>query len=322
MHSLSKLIPVAALAAGIALGPTLVAAKDVTLAVMPAGMDTFGTAVARGFSEEAKVLGFEPVVIDSQWSAEKMSNGIDDLIVQGVDGIAILPIDSVAATSWVDKLVDAKIPVIGAGSLIGDPAKMKQTDVYPGLAAYVNADEIATASLAGELAAKVLPKDRKAKIVIIEGAPGYAVNDYRQEGFEQGLKKAGVDYEIVADQPTDWSVEKGEAVCQNILTANPDVDIIFTTADPMAVGCANAVTQMGSKAQVMATAGGMKIGNDAIASGAMLASTCFKPETMGRLAARALYEAATKPDTPKGKFVSYDAPVVTRDTLSGCVAEW
>ena len=311
-----------ALAASVALVATMATAQEIKLAVMPAGMDTFGSAVARGFSDEAAKLGFTPVVIDSQWSAENQANAIDDLLVQGINGIGLLPIDSVASMAWVDKLVEAKVPVVSGGSSVGDPAKYGQTDVYAGLAAFVNVDEIKSAGVVGDMVAKMLPTDGSAQVAIVQGAPGYAANDYRKQGFIAALDKSGVKYTVVADQPTDWSVEKGEAVCQNILTANPDVNVIFTTADPMAVGCANAAASMGSKAAIVDTAGGMKIGNDAITAGTMLASTCFKPETMGRMMAQALYEEVTKPGTHKGEFIAYDPPLVTKDTLGDCVPEW
>jgi len=322
MQNLTKRFGIAVLATGLAVAATIASAKEIKLAVMPAGMDTFGSAVARGFTEEAKTLGFTPVVIDSQWSPEKQANAIDDLMIQGINGVGLLPIDSIASMGWVDKLVAAKIPVVAGGSLIGNPAKVGQTYVYPGLAAFVNVDEIATAGIVGAMVAKSLPSDGSAKIAIVEGAPGYAVNDYRKQGFLGALDKSGVKYTVVADQPTDWSVEKGEAVCQNILTATPNVNVIFTTADPMAVGCAKAAASMKAKAAVVATAGGMKIGNDAITAGTMLASTCYKPETMGRMIAKALFEEVTKPGAHKSEFIAYDPPLVTKGTLASCAAEW
>ncbi len=319
---MKKGIRLAAIAASIGLAAQVASADQISLAVMPAGMDTFGSAVARGFSDEAKKLGFNPVVIDSKWSAQNQANAVDDLMVQKIKGVGLLPIDSVASAVWVEKLVAAGIPVVSGGSSVGDPKKYGQTDVYPGLAAFVNVDEIEVAAKVGEYVAKGLPSGRAIKVAVVEGAPGYAVNDYRKQGFLKGLDKAGVKYTIVADQPTDWSVEKGESVCQNIMTANSDVDVIFATADPMAVGCANAGSSMGSKAAIVATAGGMKIGVGAIRSGAMLATSCYKPETMGRIIARTLYEEATKPGSHKGKFIAYDSPVVTKDTLGACSPEW
>lgn len=322
MKIYKNIISSATLATVLALGAGTLWAQEISLAVMPAGMDTFGSAVGRGFSARAEELGFRPIVIDSQWSAEKMSNGIDDLLVQGVKGIAILPIDSVVAMSWVDKLAEVGVPVVAAGSPVGDPDEVGQTGVYEGLRAFINVDEIETARTVGVFVGSTFASGKKVQVAVVEGPPGYAVNDYRRQGFLKGLADAGVDYQVVSQQPTNWSPEDGERVCQNILTANPDVDLIFATADPMAVGCAHAVHAMGGEAKVLASAGGMQIGNDEIVAGTMFASTCFKPETMGRIIAEVLFEAVSNPDSYQGEFVAYEAPLVTKDTIGDCIAEW
>jgi ribose transport system substrate-binding protein len=297
-------------------------AKDIVLAVMPAGMDTFGIAEARGFKQEAETLGARAIVVDSKWSVEKMANGIDDLIAQHVDAIALSPMDGVVSMGWVDKLVADKIPVVAMASLVGDPTKLKPTDVYPGLFAYVNHDDVQMGALSAGTIIPLLPAGKKAKIAVVEGATGFAVNDQRKAGFRAALDKAGVSYEVVADQPTDWSPEKAEAVCQNILTTHADVDVFFAVADPLAIGCSHAIAAAGSSAKVVSTAGGMKIGNAEIVAGTIAGSTCAKPETMGRLAAKAAYEAATNPKAVGGKYVPYEMIAITKNTVANCVPEW
>jgi len=205
---------------------------------------------------------------------------------------------------------------------VGDPAKVPVRQVYSKLTALVTTDDKFSGEQAGELAASLLPKGREAKIGIIEGAPGFAVVRQRTEGFEAGLARKGAKYKIVASQPTDWTPEKGEAVCQNLLTAHPDIDLIFSQADDMALGCARAIRSTGAKTKLVATGGGSKLGNDAIKNGELDGSVCTKPETIGRLSAKALYEAATKKDSPKAQFITYKMPIVTKATLAECPPEW
>jgi len=169
---------------------------------------------------------------------------------------------------------------------------------------------------------KTLPKDHVAKIAIIEGMPGAAVSPQRIEGFRAALDKAKLKYEIVASQPTDWTPEKGEAVCQNILTANPDVDLFFSVADDMAIGCSRALKSSGSKASLLATAGGSRMGYDAIKSGAIDGSVCTRPELIGRLMFKTLYAAVQNPKAAKAQFVTYDIPAIQKDNLSDCPVEW
>jgi len=316
-------VRMAAVVVGLSLCSTAVVAKDVTLGFVAAGMQyPFNVAVARGFQAEAKSLGVKSVVLDPKGSVEKQGNAIDDLISQKADGIASVVLDSVVAKTWVDRTTEAHIPFVAVAVPVGDPAAVEKKQVYPKLTALVNEDDVLAGQLAGELSATMLPKGRTAEIAIVEGAPGYSVVLQRTQGFKDGLAKAGAKYKIVASQPTDWTAEKGEAVCQNVLTAHPDLDLFYTQYDDLALGCGRAVRSMGSKAKIVAVSGGSKLGIDAVKSGDMAGTVCTKPETMGRLAAKALYDAINNKNPPKAQSVTYKLVTVTKANLSECPPEF
>jgi ribose transport system substrate-binding protein len=298
-------------------------AKEITLAYVAANLQyPYNVALGKGFQDAAKELGAKSIVLDPKGSVEKQGNAIDDLIAQKVDGITAIVMDSVVARAWVDRAAENNIPFVASAVQVGDPEKVPLRQVYPKLSALVTTDDVLIGVRAGELAATLLPKGRTAKIGVIEGAPGYSAVRQRRQGFDEALKKAGANYTIVASQPTDWTPEKGESVCQNILTAHPDLDMFFSQADDMAIGCARAIRAAGSKAKLIATGGGSRLGNDAIKNGEIDGSVCTDPVTIGRLAAKALYEAATNPKTAKARFITYDTPAITKATLSGCSASW
>lgn len=310
-------------ALALAAGTAGAADKQITIAYVAGSMQyPYNVAVAKGFQDVAKELGAKAVVLDPRGSVEKQGNAIDDLIAQKVDGISAILLDSVVAKTWVDRAAEHNIPFVAAAVQVGDPDKVPVRQVYRNLSALVTTDDVLAGARAGELAATLLPKDRVAKIGIIEGAAGYAVVRQRSEGFLQALDKAGAKYKVVASQPTDWTPEKGESVCQNILTANPDLDLFFSQADDMAIGCSRALRAANSKAKLVATGGGSHLGNAAIRNGEIDGSVCTNPETIGRLAAKALYEAITNKSTPKARFVTYDIPAVTKATLANCSADW
>ena len=321
MHKITRTIGLTVSAAALAMSTGAAIAKDVTIAYVANSMQfPYDAALGKGFQEECKKLGCKAIVIDPRASVERQGNAVDDLIAQKVDGIAMIATDAVVAVGWVDKLFGAKIPFVAAAAVIGDPDKIRQ--VNPKLTALVVTDDVVAGQRAGELAARLLPKGKVAKIGIVEGAPGFAVVRQRTEGFRKALDSAGVKYEIVASQPTDWTPAKGESVCQNIMTANPTLDMFFSHADDMALGCARAIKAANSKVKLVSTGGGSKLGNDAIASGEFDGSVCTKPGTLGRLAARALYEAATGKNTKMGQFVTYETPAITKANLSDCPPEW
>ena len=298
-------------------------AKDLVFGYLPASMEyPYNVQTAKGFEEAAAAAGVKTVIVDPRGSVEKQGNGIDDLIAQKVDAIGFLPLDSVVAESFVDKLNAANIPVAAIALQVGDSATRKVDDPYPGLSALVATDNFKAGYASGEMAAGLLPKDRKGKIAIVMGDPAYTIVKLDTEGFRAALDKAGANYEIVGEQPTKWTPDDGEKVCQNFLTATPDVDLIFSHADDMAIGCARAIAASSSKPILIATGGGSKLGHDAILAGEMYGSVCTRPKLLGELMFKALHEAVTKPDTPKGRFVSYDMPKITKETINSCPEQW
>lgn len=317
-----KRIMTFAIAFAMTLAAVSAQAKEITLGFSSNGLSyPFAAAIAKGFQDAAQKAGIKTIIVDSKGDVQKQANNIDDLIAQKVDGIAFHPLDSTVAQGWVDRCTDAKIPSVSVASQVGDPTKRNIKDVYEKLTALVTQDEIAAGQAAGELAAKLLPAGREAKIAIIEGAAGYAEVLQRTQGFEMGLKKAGAKYKVVASQPGDWSPEKGEAACQNILASNPDVDFFFNQADDMVVGCARAVRAAGSKAKLIGM-GGSKLAIAAIKAGEIDGTVCYKPEELGMLAFNSLYGTVTGKKPLKATFVTYHTPGVTLANVKECVGQW
>jgi ribose transport system substrate-binding protein len=299
-----------------------ISAEEVTLGYSSVGLSyPFAAAVAKGFETAAKQAGVKTVVLDAKGDVQKQANDIDDLIAQKVDGIAIMPLDSTVAQGWVDRASAHEIPTVGVASEIGDPHKRPIKQVYEKLAALVTQDEVMAGETAGTMAAPMLPKGRVANIAIVEGSAGFAEVSQRTQGFKEGLDKAGAKYKIVASQPGDWTSEKGQSTCQNILVAHPDVDLIFTQSDDMAVGCAVALRTASSNAKLIGM-GGSKLAINAIKTGDENGTVCYKPEEVGKLAFKALYGTVTKTSVSKAAFVSYDTPAITKANLASCVPQW
>jgi ribose transport system substrate-binding protein len=301
----------------------LAGSGSVALGYIPASLEyPYNVAVAHGFEVEARRLGARVMLIDPRGSVERQANGVDDLIAQGAQGVAVLPLDGLIARSWVDKVVGLGVPFVSVVTLVGDPRTTAWKNVYPKLSALVGMDNVVAGSRAGELAASLLSHGRPSKIAIIEGAAGYPQVEQRTQGFERALKTAGVEFEIVSSQPTDWTPEKGEAVCQNVLSSHPDVDLIFSQADDMALGCARALHASGSRALLVATGGGSRLGIAAIRSGDLDGSVCDDPTETGALAARALYEAVTKGGPGKAQLISVNPQSITKANVAVCKTPW
>ena len=296
-------------------------AQDLTFGYIPNNMAfPYNVALVDGFSQRAAEMGVNVVVLDSRMSMETQANQIDDLLLQEVDAIGFMPNDSVAVMSLIDKVVEAGVPIVATAVSVGDPAANPLDYVYPGLNALVTTNDVEAGRVAGRLAASLLPTDRTVKIGVVEGAPGFAVVQQRQDGFEEALTAAGIDFEIVASQPSDWTAESGEAICQNMLTATPDIDLFHSHADPMSVGCARALEAAGSAAFLVDSGGGSSLGMALVAAGESEGSACNAPFLLGQLTFDVLYAAVTDPDNAqKGQYISPEMVAVLPGNTNGCV---
>lgn len=278
----------------------------------------FAAAIARGFSEAAARAGAAAVILDAAGSIQKQANDIDDLLAQRMDGIAVMPLDSVVAQGWVARAGRAGVPIAAVAALVGDPRSRDVSDVYPGLVALASQNEIAAGRAAGSLAARLLPAGRPSRIAVVEGAAGFPEVEQRLRGFTAGLAASGTPYTIVASQPGNWTSEGGEAACQNMLAAHPDIDLFFNEADDMVIGCARAVRAAGAHARLIGV-GGSKLAIASIKAGAVDGTVCFKPEALGALAFAALHDRTT---TGTARFLTYPIPAVTRSSVGACVGQW
>ena len=70
----------------------------------------YAVALQKGEMKAAKELGVQTVELDAHANPLNQANDIDKLIAQHVDGIIMVPIDSIAAQDWADKAKAANIP--------------------------------------------------------------------------------------------------------------------------------------------------------------------------------------------------------------------
>jgi ribose transport system substrate-binding protein len=170
------------------------------------------------------------------------------------------------------------------------------------------------------MALKALPTG--GKVAVITGSAGFVENTTRVTKFKEALATADPGkFSIIATQPGDWTKERGQAACQNILAANADVGLFYALSDDMAVGCATAVKSAGSTAKIIGL-GGSAAGIAAIKSGAMYGTVCYKPFDEGAMAVQTMYDAVTGKLTGAPKTSFYDSPAIAADNVDSCTPQW
>ncbi|MEP7048516.1 MAG: sugar ABC transporter substrate-binding protein [Ilumatobacteraceae bacterium] len=202
---------------------------------------------------------------------------IESMITQGVKAIVITP-TSPNVQDALQKAVDGGIKVI-----------LVDNDIpgWDGKTALVATDNLAGGVLAGKyLAGQLKAGDT---VAILEGVAGAPSLQQRVDGFKTGL---GDGFKIVASLPTDCDQTKGLNAAQDILTANPDVSVIYGACGPPILGAIESVANASKKPLLV----GFDAGPDevaAIVAGTELASVAQFPAKMGSDGAQAALDAIT-----------------------------
>jgi len=261
-----------------ALGIAPAAAADgKTIAGIVFQQDQFFRALQIGMQAAAEKAGYELLEANSESKPDKEQSLINTYISRGVNAIVISPIGEAASAPALQRAKDAGIKVITYNSTVkGDIAD-----------AFLNSSQTQIGETTGEAAAKFIKEKLggKAKIGVLQfksllpEQSGGRVN-----GFLSKAKSEGV--EVVADQDA-WLAEKAVAVAGDIITANPDINILFAANEGGTVGAVQAVKNAGKQGQifVFGTDGSEQLANFLLSEDDVLqAVTAQKPYEMGVLA--------------------------------------
>lgn len=156
---------------------------------------------------------------------------IESMVTQGVQGIAITPVDPTVA-STLDRAIEAGVKIVLMDNDIPD---------WDARTALATTDNYNAGTIAGEYLSTVLHDGDT--LGILEGVPGVPSLDDRVDGMLEGLK--GVEVEIVGRGATNCTEELGINIAQDLLTANPDLKAIYAACGPPAAGAAQAIQNAG-----------------------------------------------------------------------------
>ncbi len=261
------------LAAGLLAGTVISAHAETVLLSMkgPGAGNPFWAAVEAGAMEKGKELGVDVMVMSPPTESDVAAQiaQIEDMIAQGLDGIALAPTDP-----------NALAPVVDAAKAAGIPVVFVDTKGSNEGVTFIGTDNEAGAKLAADyICGKV---EKGSEVAILQGIITQSTGQARATGSKAGLEACGL--KVVAEQTGEWDRAKGQAAMENIITGNPNIKAVFASNDNMALGAVEALKGAGRLADVMVV--GYDANPDAAASimaGEMSASVAQNPRNMGAL---------------------------------------
>lgn len=267
---------------------------------------------ARGVEEAATEAGAEFVLSDQKSSQETQVSGSLDLINQGISALVVSPVQPSALPAAIDAAHEANIPVI-----IGDVGAEGEYD------AFVLSDNYEGGRLAAQYVVEQLSDVEGPKeVLMILLHPGSAVGEVRAAGFRDELAQHE-DFEIVAELNGNDTVQGGYQVTQDTLAANPELDAIYATNDPEAIGASQALKAAGLNGVedvLLVGFNGDAPALELIEAGEMAATVRQDPYGQGRAAVEAaltlLDGGAIEYSDEETRSIYFPVEVVTADNVA------
>ena len=245
------------------------------------------TAIVQGMDEEAKLFNANVTYFDPAFDPQKQAAMIEDCIARQADVIVVNAVDPTAAIAPIQKAAEAGIPVITQNADIAPEGK-GFTETFVGSQSYDQGLAV------GKMMVSRLG-DKAAKVIFLGGTPGQTDYVNRVQGAQDAWAAAGVSYEVLADQPAEWSKDKALAVMQDLLTRYPTgIDAVYAVDDPMAMGALEAIKAAGREKEIAVFGtNGNTDACQAIQSGDMAGTALQMSYLVGVYAVRAAYDIHT-----------------------------
>ncbi|MCD8349066.1 MAG: sugar ABC transporter substrate-binding protein [Planctomycetaceae bacterium] len=272
--------------------------------------DDFMISLKEGAEEHAAKLGVELyyMTANNNTDIEKQIQLADDMITLGVDALILVPMEPASLIPTIIKANEADIPVILVNDPIDDEAAKEQGATY---VTYVGTDNVMGGKVAAEYVKKNYPNS--AKVALIGGVAGQTTSDQRLDGFKLGIKDQP-NIEVVAEQPTDWSRDQGFNVMQNMLTANPHIDLVFGASDVMIMGASEAIIQADMQDKIKALGfDGSAEALEMVKNGDMLGTVAQYPTIMSSTALDAAIDTLNGKTVPNPIYTHLE--VLTKETI-------
>ena len=211
--------------------PRTITDRTLNVAIVPITMNTSYTMTIKGAIQEVADKGWDINVIvqapsGNTSSITEQGDIMENLIQQGVDAIVLSTESDASMLPYLRDAMKADIPVF----MFNMSELDKDNYMYVSSLGY---DQYEAGYDIGTWVKDQYGAEAQ-KIGVLEGYPG-VLNTMRMNGFNDAIAD-NENLQVVASQTANWTREDGTTVTESILTANPDLTILYGPYDEMVLG--------------------------------------------------------------------------------------
>ena len=255
-------------------------------------------AAGKGFQLTFQAANGDPVQQINQVQ-DMVSQGVDVIVVNAVSpGTERAQLAAIAAKKPL-MFIDTSIPNVGFTTVQSDNAKIGEDS--------------------GKLMAERLGKGKSIKLAILNGGPrDEIVGPDRRKGFLAGLTAGGLKYTIVGEAAANYAQGEAVTATEDLLSAHPDIDVIFGYNDSMALGALQTLRTKHNTKVLLSGVDGQKQALAAIKRGGCSGQYVSTGLNSPSIAARESFEIALAVATGSTQPNSFPKVKYTKAVGIGC----
>ncbi len=254
-------------------------------------------------AEEMKCYNCSVVIRRVGANAKEQLDAIDEMIADGVSGLAIAPDNSPLLQAKIDALADQGIPVVTLNTDIENSRRL----------AYVGSNYRESGRIAAGLMHIISPGETHVGILI--GSESILCHTERVAGFRDEIAALYPQIHIAQIVDTHDDDVESYSVTEQLLQRHPEINALYFAAAGVYGGC-RALVNAGRSDEVRV------IAHDAVSTTVNLirqdiisATICQQPEKQGRLPLEILFSYLTTGEKPEKELNYVDSDIRIRQNL-------
>lgn len=281
--------------------------KNLKLGVILLGLGTpFYDDVLAGVNEKATELdGYNCSVLIRQtdYSLAQQLSAIDELLAEGINGLAISPYNDSAIRTKIDELYEMNIPVVTLNTDIENSKRI----------AYVGSNFYKSGQTAAGLMHLMTGSD--VSIGIISGSQDILCHTERIAGFKNIMDS--YDHIRIADivMNNDDEVESYELTL-NLLSRHPEINALYFTAGGVYGGCRAVMAANRHNNMTVICNDIVNTTKEYMENGVIAAAVCQQPYMQGFKPLSILFDYLTTGKAPTSEYDYVDVDIRIRENIS------